>query len=145
MSVCVCVSYIVSLPKKPHLNERQSSGKWRGQGNNRTEGQWDRYVSGRPSSWSRSWCWGCCRGWGRTIWGWGSAQSRIQAGAERGAGGRGQGAALTKRPLAGFSLSLHRATRSSSPYLVSSFPLPPRWTLCFAATPLRWFVGWLSV
>lgn len=53
MSVYVCVSYIVSLPKKPHLNERQSSGKWRGQGeqwDRETVGQWDRYVSGHSSS-----------------------------------------------------------------------------------------------
>lgn len=42
MSVYVCVSYIVSLPKKPHLNERQSSGKWRGQGE-----QWDRETVGQ--------------------------------------------------------------------------------------------------
>lgn len=36
--VCVYlwVCYVVSLPKKPHLNEQQSNGKWRGQG-----GQWD--------------------------------------------------------------------------------------------------------
>lgn len=75
---------------------------------------------------------------------------QLRAGHKQGEGkGQGKGARGCADEMAARWLCPVAPSRYSPPPFTASalflFPLSSCWTLCSAATPLRWIVGWLSV